>query len=85
MANAPSGDSQGRGEDRDHGNLHVGMMGDETEEQNLGQVGDPSARITADEVQEAFSSHSRKDPDVIPDDEAGQPAENAVMADRRDL
>jgi ElaB/YqjD/DUF883 family membrane-anchored ribosome-binding protein len=30
------------------------MMGDGTEEQNLGQVGDPSARIGQDEVQEAF-------------------------------
>jgi hypothetical protein len=34
---------------------HPGMMGDGTEEQNLGQRGNPSARITEDEVQEAFS------------------------------
>jgi ElaB/YqjD/DUF883 family membrane-anchored ribosome-binding protein len=33
---------------------HPGMMGDGTEEQNLGQVGDPSARIGQDEVQQAF-------------------------------
>jgi hypothetical protein len=33
---------------------HPGMMGDGTEEQNLGQVGDPSARISQDEVQQAF-------------------------------
>jgi hypothetical protein len=31
-----------------------GVMGDGTEEQNLGQPGDPSKRITEDEVQEAF-------------------------------
>jgi ElaB/YqjD/DUF883 family membrane-anchored ribosome-binding protein len=35
--------------------LHPGMMGDGTEEQNLGQRGNPGARITQDEVEEAFS------------------------------
>lgn len=30
------------------------MMGDGTEEQNLGQIGDPGARIRQDEVEEAF-------------------------------
>lgn len=33
---------------------HPGMMGDGTEEQNLGQPGQPGARITEEEVQEAF-------------------------------
>ena len=33
---------------------YPGMMGDGTEEQNLNQTGDPSARITEDEVKEAF-------------------------------
>jgi hypothetical protein len=33
---------------------HPGMMGDGTEEQNLNQKGDPGARITEDEVKEAF-------------------------------
>jgi hypothetical protein len=31
-----------------------GVMGDGTEEQNLGQPGNPGARITEDEVREAF-------------------------------
>ena len=31
-----------------------GVLGDGTEEQNLGQPGDPSARITEEEVEEAF-------------------------------
>ena len=31
-----------------------GVLGDGTEEQNLGQKGDPSKRITEDEVDEAF-------------------------------
>ncbi len=31
-----------------------GMMGDGTEEQNLGQAGKPDARITQDEVEAAF-------------------------------
>jgi hypothetical protein len=35
---------------------HPGMMGDGTEEQNLNQKGDPSKRITKDEVDEAFKS-----------------------------
>ncbi|HEY2358140.1 MAG TPA: hypothetical protein VGH86_11875 [Phenylobacterium sp.] len=33
---------------------HPGMFGDGTEEQNLNQKGDPSARITEAEVKEAF-------------------------------
>ena len=33
---------------------HAGMMGDGTEEQNLNQKGNPGARITEDEVREAF-------------------------------
>jgi hypothetical protein len=34
---------------------HPGMMGDGTEEQNLGQRGNPGARITEDEVEAAFA------------------------------
>lgn len=33
-----------------------GVMGDGTEEQNLGQPGNPGARITEEEVREAFNS-----------------------------
>jgi hypothetical protein len=33
---------------------HPGMMGDGTEEQNLGQPGNPEARIKKDEVDAAF-------------------------------
>ena len=33
---------------------HPGMMGDGTEEQNLNQQGNPEARITQDDVDEAF-------------------------------
>ena len=35
---------------------HPGMMGDGSEEQNLNQEGDPSARITEAEVQDAFKA-----------------------------
>jgi len=38
--------------------LHPGMMGDGTEEQNLGQTGNPKARITEDEVEAAFEPRS---------------------------
>lgn len=34
--------------------LHPGMMGDGTEEQNLNQPGQPEKRITKEEVEEAF-------------------------------
>jgi hypothetical protein len=34
---------------------HPGMMGDGTEEQNLGQPGHPGARIKKDEVDAAFA------------------------------
>ena len=35
--------------------IHIGMMGDGTEEQNLGQRGDPAKRIKQDEVDSAFN------------------------------
>lgn len=35
-------------------NPHPGMMGDGTEEQNLNQQGNPEARITQNDVDEAF-------------------------------
>jgi hypothetical protein len=40
---------------------HPGMMGDGTEEQNLGQPGNPDARIKEDEVDEAFANDANKD------------------------
>jgi hypothetical protein len=39
---------------------HPGMMGDGTEEQNLGQPGDPKARIKKDEVDAAFAKGTKK-------------------------
>lgn len=59
------------------------MMGDETEEQNLNQAGDPAARITEGEVDQAFgakSSESRslKEPRTFLDkDQARQMADKA--------
>jgi hypothetical protein len=40
---------------------HPGMMGDGTEEQNLGQPGNPAARIKKDEVDDAFAKDASKD------------------------
>jgi hypothetical protein len=37
-----------------------GMMDDGTEEQNLGQTGNPSARIKEDEVADAFGNQPPK-------------------------
>ena len=39
---------------------HPGMMGDGTEEQNLGQRGNPAARIKEDEVDAAFAKGTKK-------------------------
>ena len=39
---------------------HPGMMGDGTEEQNLGQPGNPGARIKKDEVDAAFNKDAKK-------------------------
>jgi hypothetical protein len=39
---------------------HPGMMGDGTEEQNLNERGDPTARIKKNEVDAAFSKQSPK-------------------------
>jgi hypothetical protein len=42
------------------GDPHPGMMGDGTEEQNLGQRGNPAARIKEDEVDAAFAKGTKK-------------------------
>jgi hypothetical protein len=42
--------------------IHPGMMGDGTEEQNLNEPGDPSARIKVDEVEVAFGKTEPKKP-----------------------
>ena len=39
---------------------HPEMMGDETEEQNLNQTGNPKARIKKDEVEAAFKEKPGK-------------------------
>jgi hypothetical protein len=39
---------------------HLGMMGDGTEEQNLGQRGNPAARIKKKEVAAAFGKRRTK-------------------------
>jgi hypothetical protein len=39
---------------------HPGTMGDGTEEQNLGQPGNPGARIKKDEVEAAFAKDTGK-------------------------
>ena len=38
---------------------HPGMMGDGTEEQNLNETGDPSARITQEDVDSAFKDKGK--------------------------
>ena len=45
---------------------HPGMMGDGTEEQNLGQKGDPAARITKREVDAAFGKKEEAEKIIPP-------------------
>jgi hypothetical protein len=40
--------------------IHLGMMGDGTEEQNLGERGDPTKRIKEEEVDAAFNQPAPK-------------------------
>jgi hypothetical protein len=40
--------------------IHLGMMGDGTEEQNLGERSDPARRIKQDEVDAAFNEPAQK-------------------------
>jgi hypothetical protein len=40
--------------------VHPGMLGDGTEEQNLNEPGDPSARIKRDELDAAFGKTEPK-------------------------
>ncbi len=55
------------GKDKSHdskkqtGVKHPGMMGDGTEEQNLNERGNPSARIKKDEVAEAFGKQGKQE------------------------
>ena len=42
--------------------VHPGMLGDGTEEQNLNETGDPSARIKQDELDAAFGKTEPKKP-----------------------
>lgn len=44
-------------------NTQPGVMGDGTEEQNLGQPGNPEARIKEDEVQDAFGQKQQNPQD----------------------
>ena len=53
------------------------MMGDGTEEQNLNQIGDPSARITEGEVDQAFGASRREPRTFIDKDQARQMADKA--------
>ena len=41
---------------------HPGMMGDGTQEQSLGERGNPGARIEEREVKAAFGKHKDKKP-----------------------
>jgi hypothetical protein len=57
MTNKPT-DPKGGG--KQAGVSHPGMMGDGTEEQNLGEPGNPAARIKKDELDAAFGKQKPK-------------------------
>jgi hypothetical protein len=58
MANKPASPSSKHQEKVSH----PGMLGDGTEEQNLGERGEPAARIKKDEVDAAFGKGAKKPP-----------------------
>ncbi|MBE7218663.1 MAG: hypothetical protein INR64_09355 [Caulobacteraceae bacterium] len=61
MAQAPTPKpDENTGRDYKQDGSQPGVLGDQTEEQNLGQKGDPSKRITKEEVEEAFKDADRK-------------------------
>jgi hypothetical protein len=66
---------------------HPGMMGDGTEEQNLGQPGIPEARITRQEVEAAFDTgegpHSREAEPLAEDEVCDQLAHHEGKAEDR--
>jgi ElaB/YqjD/DUF883 family membrane-anchored ribosome-binding protein len=66
------------------GNSHPGMMGDGTEEQNLNQTGNPSARITEAEVQAAFGGGGGKTGTVAAEARSFKQKAKAVAADVKD-
>jgi len=74
-ADMPMAGKTGRG--RSAGRVsYPEMMGDGTEEQNLNQVGDPSARIGESEVDEAFGAAGEKR-SFLDKDQAGRMADKA--------
>jgi ElaB/YqjD/DUF883 family membrane-anchored ribosome-binding protein len=76
-ADMPSTGKSGRGRSASRAS-YPGMMGDGTEEQNLNQAGDPSARISEGEVDQAFGAGSPKEPRTFLDqDQARQMADKA--------
>lgn len=67
--------------------LHPGMMGDGTEEQNLGQPGDPNARIDEEDVSAAFENEDtpamRRIKPLADDQTADQLARHVAHAEDR--
>ena len=60
MTNKPDPKNTSKNTKKTPATPHPGMMGDGTEEQNLGQPGNPAARIKKDEVDAAFAKDTKK-------------------------
>jgi hypothetical protein len=60
MTNKPDRKNTDKETSKKSATPHPGMMGDGTEEQNLGQPGNPAARIKKDEVDAAFAKDAKK-------------------------
>jgi hypothetical protein len=60
MTNKPDPKNTNKNTKKTPATPHPGMMGDGTEEQNLGQPGNPAARIKKDEVDAAFGDDAAK-------------------------
>jgi hypothetical protein len=60
MTSKPDPKKTDKGSKKPPATPHPDMMGDGTEEQNLGQRGNPAARIKEDEVDAAFAKGAKK-------------------------
>jgi hypothetical protein len=60
MTGKPDPKKTDKGAKKPSADPHPGMMGDGTEEQNLGQRENPAARIKEDEVDAAFAKGAKK-------------------------
>ena len=61
MTDKPKSKDAKKGDKQPRPIIRLGIMGDSTEEQNLGELGNPAQRIKEDEVDAAFNQPAPKE------------------------